>query len=893
MDVPPCNLASHVPPSSILAPLGISVKGVTPEVTACPLCGRHAFEIYMDPIPKGSTRWMRCSKCEFGGDTIDLYARLNNIKEMKIAIQDAFSKGFGDISYAAISPQTIEDYLTTCQQHRQRLKTIWAALSGQLPQMHPSLVKKVQSEHLWNGWRMAAQGRIRRILGLGTRYQILDLFEDKRFLPKKGFTSNMVINYQDVPGRICAFNFIGDGQEMLKTYRADGEGGLGMLEAINPYETLIYATGNPRIALRFHNNWFMDSNDPMKLVLFNSRTNQTWKHISAKKVVFWDEQLNLELFQQARLLGLNVGNVALRPSSVCPSPVQSFNLSRTFDSVMAEIDKNYYPWPEALIRWSIDREDGLDDQRFQEAIAALRFDKVEREALIEASPGKYRARIEGFLKSAKANQSAVVNGREVIENESGWWALFPQSRELVSNITMKVDKEVIDESTGKVYWEGEIRFQDRGIPFIESVEAIERDSKKWLVDKAVKAGCSYPDIKPNWTKFLVSIAQQFSMPRKVRRDSNLGIDKNGRILFPYIFIDATYGFKTRELATPDPGMPGQDVTMPALYKVKDIVNHSVRPVWMALTAAYLCDMTAALHGRGPVGCLVPGVYASASRRAAVQFAKVMGLDRHLIREGKDKELKEITSKLGGFNYPGFVETESSGLMAEYPNDSRSRVFLGVSRLEAAALAVSRHRWVTIESNEAIAQSCRLPEADSILLALQKVQRDGFVIPSGLPPVLATAKVLCSWYDEVRGPLVPSRWDEVSAVLKESPPPGDALVELCVWLYSQKMIRREHVAFVPGLKQGGLISGGVYAVLIDDQADVVFIDREVLVKLLRRQGLPAIDCDAVSDDFLERGLLPFKDVPMEGWIVPRGYWGERVKESWAKIPRVIPSAENRS
>ena len=893
MGNPPCDLASHVPPVSILAPLGISVKGVTPEVTTCPLCSRHSFEIYMDPIPKGSTKWLRCSKCGFCGDTIDLYARLNNIRELKTAIQDAFSKGLGDISYSALSPQTIEDYLTTCQQHRQRLKTIWTALSGQLPQMHPSLVKKVQAEHLWNGWRMAAQGRIRRILGLGTRHQILDLFKDKKLLPKRGFSSNMVTNYQDVPGRICAFNFIGDDQEMLKTYRSDGEGGLGMLDAINPYETIVYATGNPRIALRLHNNWFMDSSEPMKLVLFNGRTNETWRYISAKKVVFWDDQLSLELFQQARLLGLEVGNVALRPKLVCPSPGRSFIQNRTYDHFLADIDKNYYPWPEALIRWSIDREEGLDDQKFQEAIASLKFDKIEREALIEASPGKYKARIEGFLRSAKANQAAVVNGKEVIENESGWWALSPHSREMISNATMKVDKEIVDESTGKVYWEGEIRLPDKGIPFIEAVEVIERDSKKWLADKVVKAGCSYPEIKPNWSKFLVSIAQQFSVPRRVTRTSNLGIDKDGRILFPYIFIDSTYGFKTRELATPDPEMPGQDVTMPSLYKIKDIVNDSVRPVWTALTAAYLCDLTSTLHGRSPMGCLVPGAYTSVSRRAVSHFAKVMGLNRHLIREGGDKEVQGIVGKLGGFNYPGFVETEFSGLMGGYPNDSRSRVFLGVSRLEAAALAVSRRRWVMIESNEALARSYKLPDADGILLAMHQFQKDRFTLPPGVTSVLAAAKVLCSWYDEVRGPLSPSRWEEVSAVLRESLQPGDALVELCVWLYSQKMIRRDHIPFVPCLNQGGLIGDGIHAVLIDDKADVVFIDREVLVKLLRKHGLPAIDCDAVSDDLLERELLPFKDIPMEGWVVPRNYWGGRVKESGLKLPRIIPLIENRS
>lgn len=862
-------------------------------MTVCPLCVQQTLEIYADPVLKSNGHWLRCPRCDFNGDTFDLHARLSNIADPKAAIQDAFSKGLGDIPLQAVSQQTIEEYLTSCQVQRQRIKTIWNAVSSQRPQLHPALLRRIQDEHLWSGWRTAAQGRIRKVLGVATRHQIQDLFKDKKLLPKSGFWSNLVLNFQDIPGRICALDFLGDAGELLKTFNRRTEGGLGMLDAISPFEHSIYATGNPRIALRLHNQWFMDSADPLKMVLFNSQTKDTWKYITAKKVVFWDDQLNLELFQHARMLDIGVGHVALRPAFYRKKPNEPLACFTTLGRLLSEVDRNNYPWPEAFIRWSIDNEEGFDDRKFLEATAYLKFDKTEKEALIDATPGKYKERVENHLKSVRSNQIAIINGKEIVESEYGWYATLPKGKELVSGAIIKVDKEIFDEATGKIYWEGNIHCQEKAIAFIDLVEDIEKDAKDWIINKAVKAGCSYPEVRANWGKFLVNIAQQFSMPRRIERSSKLGIDKNGRVIFPHFLLDATYGFKTKELKTPADDLPGKDVILPTIHKVRDVANPSIRPVWNALISAYFCNLAAEIHSHAPIGCLVSGSYGSIARRALSHFASVMGMDHHVIKTGKPGEIEEIRKRIGSYGYPSFVETESMGMMGSYPNDSCSPVFIGTGRLEAAALSVSKRRWIVIESDETLVRSFKLPGADSVLVALLGFQRDSFKIPPNLPPILATAKTICSWYDSSLGPLSPGRWEELAPVLKESPPPGDALVELCVWLYSQEMITREHYPFVERLRNGVTINATSACVVIDDQESMVFIDRELLLKVIKSSRLPQIDCEAVSDCLLERELLRFKNIPMDGWVVPRSYWGAKVKETWARIPKVTPLAEKRS
>jgi len=863
---------------------------VIPEVTSCPLCRKETLEIYPDPL---SSRWLRCPQCDFSGDTIELYGKIHNISDDQLSIRDIFAKRLASIPFEEIPPQTMESYLTGNHKQRQHIKTIWNALSGQRPHMHPLLLRRVQDEHLWCGWHSAGYDRIRRVLGVGTRHQIHDLLGNNKLLPKRGFEANLVINFQDAPGRICSLSFIGDkSEEITKNFNKDGEGGLGMLDGISPYEDTVYAVHNHHMALRFHGQWFMDFADPLKMVLFNRDTNRAWRNVFAKKVIFWDEQPDLDLFEHARKVGPGPGYVALRPCYGGEFQEQPTNYVKSITHVLPTVDKNSYPWPEAFVRWMVEFKE-FNEAKFQANVAKLNLDKAEREAIIDASPSKYKKRITELFKGIRAIRSAVVNGKEVSENDKGWWVVSKKSPELISGAAIRVIKEIKDECTGKIYWNGEIRCEGKEVQFMDPVEVINDDPIGWLSKKVVDAGCSYPIIKPNWAKFLSCIAQQFSIPEKVSEDSTLGINALGKIKFPHLTLDARVGCVTKDMPVIDPEMPAQCVTMPCQYIPRDVSDSKVRPVWGALVSMFASDFICKVRSRPNRGCLIPGPQGSILRRAMSNLAKVMGITRYEIKKGDSKEIERIREKLGSFNYPGFVEPLFDGLLANYPAKG-DRAFIAGSHLEIAALMVSRADWMVIESVDMISPNYQFPGHSDILLFLLKLMRTSFQVDPALPLPLATAKVWASWYDGEKGMVEGGRFEEIRKIFKEPPPAGDAMIELCGLLYRERqprIIDRDHTSFVKNLKSNGNVYSGGTCILIDDVEGKVFIDKSVLQKAVVKEKLPPIDCAAVTDSFLARGLLRFQDMAVDGWIIDRSHWGKVLNALDKRMPRYSAVAES--
>jgi hypothetical protein len=118
--------------------------------------------------------------------------------------------------------------------------------------------------------------------------------------------------------------------------------------------------------------------------------------------------------------------------------------------------------------------------------------------------------------------------------------------------------------------------------------------------------------------------------------------------------------------------------------------------------------------------------------------------------------------------------------------------------------------------------------------------------------------------------------------------------LCGLLYRERqprIIDRDHTSFVKNLKSNGNVYSGGTCILIDDVEGKVFIDKSVLQKAVVKEKLPPIDCAAVTDSFLARGLLRFQDMAVDGWIVDRSHWGKVLNALDKRMPRYNAVAES--
>jgi len=847
---------------------------VTPELVICPLCGRDSLEIYRDSSSNGDGKWLRCFNCRFGGDAIELYGYMRKIKDVRATILEVFSRGLADIPANRLDPADIEAYVADSYDPRRKLNDIWASLSELTPHQNPVLLKRAQEEHLWLGWHSSGHERIRKVMGVGTRSRIRELF-DKSILPASGFDANLVVNYQDIPGRICGFGFLGDNSEQnFKLF--NGEGGLAMLDGVRLYEKTVYAVRNPRLALRLHGQWLMNFREPLKLVLFNEKTSGAWSNVFAKKVIFWDDHLNRELFEQARLLGPQRGYVALKPTSRFPLDEAVDGYFRGVDAILPLMEKHGYPWPEALIRWVTEKRE-LDEARLDSVTSKMSFDKLEREALVDAAPPKYKKEIDRFFRESRLSKSVVINGTEVTENESGWWAASKKGKELISEASVRILKEITDSRTGKTYWEGEIRCGGKDIPFSDAAKTVEKNPKEWLTGKIAGSGCPYPTVKPNWVRYVPVMAQQFSLPKQVSASSSLGLSASGKIRFPHVLIDPSLGFVNRAMEIVDPEAPGKTVAAPSRYSHHHINDRAVRALWGALVSVFVSDFVIGPATKRKDGCLVPSLQGGTARRALIRLAEVMDMRRFEIRTGSADEIREIREAFGSFNYPSLAEPLRSGLLNRYPASAGSadRVFLLCGRLEATALSVSDRPWTMIDDSSVVRSDYRFPDRDDVMLFLQKLQKTSFALDKSLPPVLAAAKAWSSWCDERRGRTDKGRFEEISKILRKSPSAGVSAIELCGLLYRDrrpKIIDRDHVPFVERLAKTGSVPSDP-CILIDDAASAVFVNLTLLKDAIAHEKLPMPDFDAATTSLMDDGFLKFRNVPADGWIIDRNKWSD--------------------
>jgi hypothetical protein len=68
------------------------------------------------------------------------------------------------------------------------------------------------------------------------------------------------------------------------------------------------------------------------------------------------------------------------------------------------------------------------------------------------------------------------------------------------------------------------------------------------------------------------------------------------------------------------------------------------------------------------------------------------------------------------------------------------------------------------------------------------------------------------------------------------------------------------------------------IIIDDVQNNVYLSRKELMVAVAKAHLPLPEVGAVSDDLIRRKLLIEKDLPLEGWIVPKDCW-DRTALAW--------------
>lgn len=869
----------------ILASADISVKGVLPEVTLCPFCHHESLSIYMDPIIGESSRWLHCGICGFRGDTLETLAKLRHSENLYEAINVGLREGLCDTTSGTFDADTIDGYIRHYPERRNEINNAWDKFRSTISDRpSPDMVKRIQDENLWGGWLNNSQDRLTRFVGGGMRREVNRelqklFFVRNKQLPQHGYRTNLILGYQDTPGRICAFEFLGETERRIATIAhgnnndAD-EGGLGMLEALMPFESKVFAVGDPTMALQLHRRHFSTFRDPLKVILFNQKTKRSWQSVHADKVILWNNGIDWKIFDHARCIPNHRKTVYVAALPNISKEIWQYMSNEPLSVVLERMENYALPWPEAFVRWITDKD--MPSATVHAAIAKLGFDASERRLLFDRCPRELKPRLDHYMSEDSSVQSVFIGNKNVVEHEDGWYVTHSlRGNELISDATVRVFKEISDPERGKVFWEGEIRYKGRAVEFTDDIENIERDSLKWLRERMTRAGLGMPMFQHTWKLHFIHMAKIFSAPKPVTISSKVGPRKDGSIVFPRFRLENGCVADKQEMVNME-GIPALRVSPPELRpKIEGDKGSYVKATYAAISAAVISNWLKSMRGSVIAPIALVGSVQSSACVVGRRFAKNAGMNMFVVSDPKyrRRELVTVREQLRD-DYPSYIESISAGLLQHYPTANTDLVILAVEPSEAAALATGGN-WIFVHAPKMPDEDV-IPPFDDFLLYLMDLQKRDYDLPGGDCTVGLVLDDFAAWYSTTMGFPKAELDNNLKGMLRLPLHAGDQMLALAFSLHREDLLPAEHQPFVESLEKHGTIGASRFGILIDDERDKVFISLPTMKKVIDRARYPMPDFAEVSRDLAARGLLLETDYPGDGWVVDKSYWEAQVR-----------------
>jgi hypothetical protein len=161
--------------------------------------------MYEDQISKISVNtpafWYYCSHCDWSGDSLEVFAKINKISNLSDAVKAALYRGYLRVSLSELTDNQIRGYDEHYVSRRMKIRDSWNMLRKHVADGDRGEVNmRLQQQHLAPGQSHVSKVIIDRFIGGGLWADVRAAF-GRDVLPRKGFKSVLAFAYQDVPGR--------------------------------------------------------------------------------------------------------------------------------------------------------------------------------------------------------------------------------------------------------------------------------------------------------------------------------------------------------------------------------------------------------------------------------------------------------------------------------------------------------------------------------------------------------------------------------------------------------------------------------------------------------------------------------------------------------------------
>ncbi len=517
---------------------GIRVKAEAAYLTPC-VCGA-VCGVYTTPE---NNTWVHCPSCRRQGTSVEYVMAAKQMPPETVA------KHLMEIG----ATQKAADELIAAASHAPTLafRDLWerAKQNVEPERIGQGAMTILQNERVYTGWNNVPPG-------VGILFKHDFAVVRNRYpasnLRLRGVQQHKVyiaLARYDVPGRVCGITLvhpggIGNGYSKFGT-DIPFTGGIAIDDMSITNRAPVYVFDDPRASLRFQAKAYYALGKHIRVASYTPDTvDSSWDHLRQSQILYLATDSN---FVQAV-------NVCRKLAGAKIIRARAEELDTWIRGTSTAMLPSVHPdmqldWPKAVQRWLFENPAAMDDRRRQLALSA----GDEQRVLEYCTDAERRTLTSGQT----IYRETCVDDITVRETDDGYAALLNSKLVAVSNVRLVFTKSIVEQSTSKTWYCGDLVFRGIHIPFMVELSRIQasRDLIPWVSKLTASAGLGVPYIHQAWTTRLLTLATLLSSPVVEHTDRLLGwSDRSQTFYLPTLTISAARGIEPRVLPV-NIGMP--------------------------------------------------------------------------------------------------------------------------------------------------------------------------------------------------------------------------------------------------------------------------------------------------------------------------------------------------
>lgn len=917
----PCeSLSRHVEWHRVLPSLGSPLPAVKvlPQTVICPLCHSHELVVSRDYVLGGE--WTSCGRCQFAGDLIELAAR-----KWEIGIPDALARlSSTGMLTAALSDKLVEGYIRDHVELRRRLRDFWET-ARHAPIRRPSVATRrlLRAAGIYcSGVSVAWPEERGMYLGAATRQEVEDVFAPLAYAAQprdngngkattrrgggagpqrpfngEGWDDVLVMPYYDLPGRICAFHFIGRSANYAAgdyIYRranlgptsvAVREAGVGMLPAIRskPHRLFgddVFVISDPLVAVILQARSVWDGSRGLPIVLSHFtpeiQTLRLPHPLPERPLIFWGTH-------PALMLQAKRSNGRISTFKITQIERDRRLNHRRPSEWLALIRKRAVPW--YIVLQNELRK--LDREGICARLLSLEFTSAELADFYDHCPPELSQRIHEADPNRMLGRCVEIDGKTVLETARGWE--LEKSGELICNLPVRLT-EILTTTAGERFYRGTVTLPDSLTIFTLEKAGVERRGLfPCLQDVLAADGAAPFAFHPSWAKRSEFIATQMHPPRLIPQAERIGWSEE-RLGFVFNQFIIRLGGEVVGDDVPviqDETTPAQSLEYPGrlpfqLQQSLSADTNEVGLVW-AMLACICRNLFSKIIYQDPNGILLDGIGA---REAGPLVAAALGCAQlNLRRSGNSLSVPErINQGCLEHDWPRIVHLSqktktlegSSWLDAPGPRNA-------ILSLDSYATSVAScfRGFTRITCGPTLPMGSLLQQLPALLPAYVQYacSRNLFLDSTSSQPVLNILDDMAAWFVQLGFDAAGTEVAGIEAAKRllsfGGYEPENCLVEVSCQMIADGHLVSMREGFKPRRQRKPAI---IYKQTTGNAAGAVHVPVQAINELLAALAIPILPLAAISDSLRGRGVLldDVSDTAPGGWSLCAEWWDEQVR-----------------